>query len=210
MGVDQVDNGYAAYDAAIARNIQSDIAIRGCTAEITKPSKLRYTFQAVQKSTLAGDSNYSWEFIDKNSSGGFLVKGRNISKFIAQKSTNISTNIVNFGLKLSLIKDTFDLTNEQLADVMGSGRKTVHNWMNSSNRPNKTKAKRILELDNITNMWMSRGFTANRDTILLQAQSGSSLIELLADENLDKDLVMFHGSSMYFDLSYDVLEDPFA
>jgi DNA-binding transcriptional regulator YiaG len=210
MVIDQIDNGYAAQDAEIARNIQNDIVTRGFTTEYAKQSNLRDTFEAVQTSTLSGNSDYSWEFIAINSSGGVLVKGRNTSKFEAQRSTNISTNIVNFGLKLSLIKDTFDLTNEQLADVMGSGRKTVHNWMSSSNRPNKTKAKRILALDNIANMWISRGFSANRDTLLLQTQSGSSLIELLADENLDKNLVMFHGSSMYFDINDDVLEDPFA
>ena len=210
MVVDQVDNGYVAQDAETTRNIQNDIDSIGFATEFAKQSNLRETFRAVQTATLSGDSSYSWDFIATNASGGILVKGRKIKNFVVQKNTKTLGHEVNFGSKLNFIKNTFELTNEQLAGVMGSGRKTVHNWMSSANRPNKTKAKRILELDNIANMWINRGFVANRDTLLLQTQSGSTLIELLTDANLDKSLVMFHGSSMYFDINDDELEDPFA
>lgn len=212
MVVAPADNGYAVFDADIInKQILSDSSSRASVTAFSHPKNLRETFKAVQPNTLSGDVDYAWEFIATNASGGVLVKGINFSKFDVQKIQPAKTNEVDFGSKLNFIKDTFDLTNEQLADVIGSTRKTVHNWMAGINRPNRNKAKRVLELDNIANIWVNRGFTSDRDTLFLQSQSGSSLLDLLSMKDLDKGLVMFHGSSLHLEnLGEEELEDPFA
>lgn len=212
MVVAPIDNGYAAFDADIInKQIRNDSSSRASITAFANPKNLGETFKAIQPNTLSGDIDYGWEFIATNASGGVLVKGRNISKFDVQTVQQSKPNEVDFSSKLNLVKETFGLTNEQLADVIGSTRKTVHNWMTGINRPNRSKAKRVLELDNIASMWVSRGFTSDRDTLFLQSQSGSSLLDLLSKRDLDKDLVMFHGASLHLEnLGEEELEDPFA
>ena len=117
---------------------------------------------------------------------------------------------VDFSEKLNLIKFTFSLTNEDLAKVLRSGRKTVHNWMSGDDQPNKSKATRILELDNIANLWAQSGFSTGSSINLVTGRSGYSLMELLSQPNLDRDKVIFHGTSMYFDSDLTELKDPFA
>ncbi len=118
---------------------------------------------------------------------------------------------VDFSSRLNQVKSTFDLTNEQLVEVVGSARKTVHNWMAGLNRPNRSKAKRILELNNIASKWTSRGFSSDRGILLLKGQSGSSLLELLSEKELNQDMVMFHGASLHIaSLVEDALENPFT
>lgn len=214
MGVAQIDNGYAAFDAQIVnRSILAERVSRTFVSESGGITSLPEAFQAVQLISLSGDLDYVWEYISTNSTGGVLVKGIAETKFHTQAaaSTPYGAKIIDFCSKLSFVKDTFALTNEQLADVLGSGRKSVHNWMNNSNRPNKTKAKRILTLDNLANLWIDRGYSVDRDILLAQTQSGSSLLEILTKEDLDKDLVLFHGASLFLEQeSYLELEDPFA
>ncbi|MDA8646821.1 hypothetical protein N9L54_05270 [Porticoccaceae bacterium] len=117
---------------------------------------------------------------------------------------------IDFSEKLNLIKSTFSLTNEDLAKVLRSGRKTVHNWMSGDDQPSRRKAKRILELDNIANLWAQSGFSTGSSINLVTGRSGYSLMELLSQPNLERDKVIFHGSSMYFDSDLTELKDPFA
>ncbi|MCU8069891.1 hypothetical protein [Shewanella sp. SM32] len=213
MGVAQIDNGYAAFDAqVINRSILTERVSRTFISESGGITSLPEVFQTVQSISLSGDLDYVWEYVSTNSTGGVLVKGIAETKFHTQAaSTPCGATIIDFGSKLNFVKDTFALTNEQLSDVLRSGRKSVHNWMNNLNRPNKTKAKRILTLDNLANLWGDRGYSVDRDILLAQSQSGNSLLEILAQEDLDKDLVLFHGASLYLEQgSYLELEDPFA
>lgn len=214
MVVAQVDSGYAVVDHhVINKQILSDSASRASVTAFASQKDLRETFKIVQvqPTTLSGDVDYAWEFIATNASGGVLVKGRNICKFDVQKVATPKPTEVDFSSRLNQVKSTFDLTNEQLAEVVGSARKTVHNWMTGLNRPNRSKAKRILELNNIASKWTSRGFSSDRDTLFLKGQSGSSLLELLSEKELDQDMVIFHGASLHIaHLGEDDLEDPFV
>ncbi|MCG6267996.1 hypothetical protein [Vibrio furnissii] len=213
MVVAQVDAGYADVDTSVInQHILNSLTSRSSVTTFEhSSSSIRETFKTIQPSTLSGDSDFAWDFIATNASGGVLVKGRSISKFDVQGFSLPKSKEIDFASKLDSIKHIFALTNEQLADVIGSSRKTVHNWSTSTNRPNRSKAKRILELDSLAKLWISRGFTSDRDVLFVKGQSGSSLLELLSSENLDKDLIMFHGASMYLDsIGDDELEDPFA
>ena len=117
---------------------------------------------------------------------------------------------VDFSEKLNLIKSTFSLTNEDLAKVLMSERQIVHNWMSGDDQPSRRKATRILELDNIANLWAQGGFSTGSSINLVTGRSGYSSMELLSQPNLDRDKVIFHGTSMYFDSDLTELKDPFA
>jgi DNA-binding transcriptional regulator YiaG len=212
MVVANVDSGYAAVDADIInKHILNDKASRVSITAYERQHTLRETFQVMQPTSLSGDSDFIWDFIATNASGGILVKGKSVSKFDVQSQVPSKANQISYASKLEFIKDTFDLTNEQLAKVVGSTRKTVHNWSTGLNKPNRNKAKRVLELNGIAKLWINRGFTADRDSLLVQGQTGETLMELLSNDNLDTELVMFHGSSMHIDNLNDIeLEDPFA
>ena len=117
---------------------------------------------------------------------------------------------VDFSEKLGLIKSTFSLTIEQLAEVLRPERQIVHNGMSGDDQPSTRKAKRILELDNIANLWAQGGFSTGSSINLVTGRSGYSLMGLLSQPNLDSDQVIFHGTSMYFDSDLTEIEDPFA
>lgn len=214
-----VDSNFVDFENDIRKEILAKELLRTEISDSGESKTLNEAFQTVHNSfTATGDA---WMFIADISSGGILTKGLQQPSFakadfnigdIKNKTTH-SKSVVDFPAKLIAIQETFDLTNEQMAQVMNSSRKSVHNWMTGTSRPNKTKAKRILELFNISKMWIDRSFSVDRDLLgWIDESKQQSLLSLLCQPNISKADIMFHGSSMLVSdlMDFEELEDPFV
>ncbi|CAH7182151.1 conserved hypothetical protein [Vibrio chagasii] len=218
MVVAAADNNFVDFDYIISKEILAKDLLRPRISDIAEPKSLSEAFDIIHIS--GGNTGNNWVYVNNQSSGGFLTRGLPQKSFegnfnAAQKVSDTSPKAgIDFSAMVSTVKSTFSLTDEQLASVLQSTRKTVHNWATGSSRPNKTKAQRVLELHDIAKMWNSRGYSVDKD-LLSWADGGDdlSLLDLLSQQELDKKLVMFQGSSMFMsDLAEDIddLEDPFA
>ena len=218
MVVTAADNNFVDFDYIISKEILAKDLLRPCISDIAEPKSLSEAFETIHIS--GSNSGSNWVYVNNQSSGGFLTRGLPQKRFegdfnTAQKANDAVPKAgVDFSAMLSVVKETFSLTDEQLASVLQSARKTVHNWTTGSSRPNKTKAQRVLELHDVAKMWNSRGYSVDRDLLSWKEDRNNlSLLDLLSQPELDKSLVMFHGSSMFISNSIDdmdELEDPFA
>ena len=116
-------------------------------------------------------SSSNWEYDNSSLSGGTIV--RKSDAVIKHTSLPIDKEIGTVtGKYLASIKNAFSLSNEELSQVLLSGRKTVHNWMNEGALPNKSKAKRILEINDIAQAWMMNGYDYFPEIVRAQTLDG--------------------------------------
>ncbi len=177
--------------------------------EIVPEKSISIAFETLQQGAV--DNVLNWGFASVNSTGGMLIKqkGSRVPTVIEQNSYVGSK--IDFVDKLKSLKATFAMTNEELAAALLSERKTVQNWLAGSCKPSKKKAKRLLELDGIAQMWNNSGYPADSAINDMKLSSGRSLLELLSADTLDYEAIMFHGSEIYLTrMETNVLEDPFA
>ena len=109
------------------------------------------------------------------------------------------------------IQSTFGLNKSELAGVCNSTRMTVDSWLNGTT-PNKTKRQRLLDLIDIADAWIIGNYRINDDLLKVQQFRGQSLLDMLSSERLDRDKVLFFGTSLTIDYldEESELEDPFA
>jgi len=206
MVITQADCGYT----TLNQNIESGVAYLSSITDRINSTSLIDAFKIIKPySRETNKPHDNWESLTTNSSGGVLVKGKVKNKIVAQVvATKRPT--VSYKSKLRFIKNTFSLTNEELAKILQAGRKSVHNWINEDSKPNKMNAMRLLELDNLAQEWSNSGFQANKN--MLNIKIGKhSLIELLSKNSLNNNEVLFLGSSLFLSSNEtQILEDPFA
>lgn len=109
------------------------------------------------------------------------------------------------------IYTAFNLTIEELAQILGVSRKTIYNWMDRKTKPKITSANRIYDLLIVARGWLSSGFSADQELLHKPIIDEMSIFDLLSQSRIDKDLIFFAGSRLYM-LSppQDNLSDPFA
>ncbi len=107
---------------------------------------------------------------------------------------------------------TFDLTkNEQLRVFQVNSRKTLYNWIDGETRPRKSAMNRIFELLVIARDWKSSGLIANKDNLRQPVIQNKSVLDLLSQDNLNREQVLFAGSRLNnFVESPMTISDPFA
>ncbi|MDN4502931.1 hypothetical protein QX776_11010 [Alteromonadaceae bacterium BrNp21-10] len=117
-----------------------------------------------------------------------------------------------FQSSIQSIKKIASLSNEEIAQVLCSGRKTVHNWMqNDAKKPNKSKIKRILEVEDIFIALVNSYGTDLQEIIHSAPPKGPNLLSLLSNEELNRDLIQFTASEIYLTQhTPSEIEDPFA
>lgn len=140
------------------------------------------------------------------------ASGSLFRKVVAPKGLNDSKQEVTVSSIIKNMQKTFDFTQEDLASVCFSARKSVINWLNGE-KPNKTKSKRLMSLFLIRDEWISAGLVTERSMLDLTILDGQSIMDLLSMKELDKDKVLFAGSRLSLNSSQSSdseLEDPFA
>lgn len=201
--IDSVDYGYVKINVAIEKEQLFAEATRAPFVRKVTPEPFNRKL-----SKMLCDSADSLEYIESNSrqTGGVLRYGKknNVVTFqpLKKRENTIQT-------KLDFIKETFSLTNEQVALALKSTRKSLHNWSSSNSKPTKTKTKRILDLFDIAQQWNNAGYAdllKENDSFIIE----TDLMPLLNKDLLSLDEIMFTGSSAFLSNSPRTIEDPFA
>ena len=94
---------------------------------------------------------------------------------------------------LENIKSAFSLTNDDLAKIIGVARKTLHNWK-TGKIGNSEKRQRVFELFILATDWNKIGFSKNKHDLNQPIVHGKSVVDLLSEENLNREKILFAGS----------------
>jgi hypothetical protein len=159
---------------------------------------LGFTFQSISTGTSA-----TINAIKSSGSGGFYF---DVIEHEVKNKSELTPRYI-----LNQLTQTFNLTQEDLSNICGSARKSINNWLNGD-LPNKTKNKRLLELYLIKKEWVGSGFSSSRNLLDLKVLGEMSVLELLSQDDLDKEKVLFAGSRLTLSRtdSSAGLRDPFA
>ena len=112
---------------------------------------------------------------------------------------------------LSKISSTFNLTKNELASVCHQTRKTLYNWLNGNVIPRKSTMSRIFDLNIIVQAWEQSGFSTDKISLHRPIIDEQSLYDLLKQDTLDKELILFAGSRLNLTtLTQKKIPDPFA
>ena len=93
--------------------------------------------------------------------------------------------------QIDFIKNTFSLTDEKLAKILGVERKTIHNWGKSNNIPREKARARFFELYVLAKDWLSLAYPTDKMLIATPLSNDLNLLDALA--SLDKEKVLFIG-----------------
>jgi hypothetical protein len=159
---------------------------------------LGFTFQSISTGTSA-----TINAIKSSGSGGFYF---DVIEHEVENKGELTPRYI-----LNQLTQTFNLTQEDLSNICGSARKSINNWLNGD-LPNKTKNKRLLELYLIKKEWVGSGFSSSRNLLDLKVLGEMSVLELLSQDDLDKEKILFAGSRLTLGRpdSSAGLRDPFA
>ncbi|GLO64090.1 hypothetical protein MACH09_45980 [Vibrio sp. MACH09] len=109
--------------------------------------------------------------------------------------------------RLSELKSSLGLADEELASILKTTRKTLHNWQQGNTKPNKTKLLRLVEQHNLLREWLSNGYP---DIATLDIEEKNQILNKLQQEYVDTDDVLYFGSGLMLTNDIDVIDDPFA
>lgn len=110
------------------------------------------------------------------------------------------------------ISTVFGLTKEELAQVCHvQSRKTLYNWINGEASPRKSAMRRVFDLLTAAQAWRHAGFSSDKVQLRQSVLDGQNLFDLLNQEKIDKELILFVGSRLnILSPSKGVISDPFA
>ena len=93
--------------------------------------------------------------------------------------------------QIDFIKNTFSLTDEKLANILGVERKTVHNWGKNNNIPREKARAKFFDLYVLAKDWLSLAYPTDKMLIASPLPSDLNLLDALA--SFDKEKVLFIG-----------------
>lgn len=126
--------------------------------------------------------------------------GADIS-FVVHKGNSLA-------IAIEKICATFCLTKEQLAETLGTTRKTIYNWI-EGRVPRANTLDRIHELQMAANEWTKSGLPVPNENMREPVIGDLSLFELL--KQADKSLILFAGNRLSLrGQRGKSLTDPFA
>lgn len=137
------------------------------------------------------DTNYHSTGSIKPNAEWFLKQSRS-----GQKYNIINQQVSSVGEKLDYIKSTFLLSEEQLANIVGVGRKTLFNWKNEASEPNKDKTQRIFELYMVAKNWKNAQYPITSFAFHSPVLSGQSIQDMLHEFPLNSEKVLFSGNRL--------------
>jgi transcriptional regulator with XRE-family HTH domain len=109
--------------------------------------------------------------------------------------------------RLNELKSSLGLADEELASILKTTRKTLHNWQQGNTKPNKTKLLRLVDQHNLLSKWLSNGYP---DIATLDIEEKNQILHKLQQDEVDTDDVLYFGSGLMLTSDFDVIDDPFA
>ncbi|RUO23918.1 hypothetical protein CWE09_12265 [Aliidiomarina minuta] len=121
--------------------------------------------------------------------------------FVVQQGNSLA-------IAVEKICETFGLTKDQLAEILGTTRKTIYNWIGGG-VPRANTLDRIYELQVAANEWTKNGLSVPNEKLREPVIDELSLFDLL--KQVDKDLILFAGNRLTLHGQRGKsLADPFA
>jgi hypothetical protein len=110
------------------------------------------------------------------------------------------------------IRSVFELTMEEFGSACHTqSRKTPYNWVNGSSNPHKDALKRIYDLQLAALAWKDAGFFCDSQVLHVPALNGKSLFDLLRQDKVDVDSILFLGGRLNMLYEKQVsISDPFV
>lgn len=109
--------------------------------------------------------------------------------------------------RISELKLSLDITDEELAGILGSTRKTIHNWQQGNTKPNKNKLSRLISQHKLIDTWVSNGYP---DISNIDAPAKKIILQKLQKNIIDKDDFLYFGASLMLTQNTAIIENPFA
>lgn len=109
--------------------------------------------------------------------------------------------------RLSELKSSLGLADEELASILKTTRKTLHNWQQGNTKPNKTKLLRLVAQHKLLSEWISNGYP---DIATLDIEEKNQVLNKLQQDDVDISDVLYFGSGLMLTSDFDAIDDPFA
>jgi len=108
--------------------------------------------------------------------------------------------------RINELKRSLGLADEEVASILKTTRKTLHNWQQGNTKPNKTKLLRLIAQHNLLNTWLSNGYP---HIATLDVEDKHQVLQMLQQDEVDIDRLLFFGSGLMMNNGFDVIEGPF-
>lgn len=91
----------------------------------------------------------------------------------------------------------FALTKAEFAHLCHiQSRKSLYNWIKGESNPRKATMRRIFDLLTAARAWRHAGFSNNRQQLSQAVLDGQSLFDILNQDKIETDLILFAGSRL--------------
>ncbi|MDA9095239.1 hypothetical protein N9J88_02415 [Porticoccaceae bacterium] len=106
----------------------------------------------------------------------------------------------------------FGLTKVEFAELCHiESRKSLYNWIKGESTPRKATMRRIFDLLTVSQAWQHAGFSNNKHELRQVTLDGQSLFDILNQDKIDLDLVLFVGSRLnIMPAGNTSIRDPFS
>ena len=193
------DNAYVNYDASNLQNlaVSGQHAVQSATHSIYARPNTSEIFDLINYRS--GQDKY-WTYTKTEQHNVLTeVHRADVTKVSPQQELLIK--------RLSELKNNIGLSDQELALILKTGRKTIYNWQQGITKPNKTKLLRLVEQHNLLNTWLSNGYP---DISTLDIEDKNQILSKLQQDDVDTDDLLYFGSGLMLTNDFDVIEDPFA
>lgn len=150
-----------------------------------------------------------WMLDGSGSVGAIFDLGSGASTFL-QRTNLIPKTEGSLKVALGEIGNTFALTKEQLADCLLVTRKTIYNWLDGTSSPQQTNFSRLYEFKLLCKDWRYKNLAVDKLQLTEPVIDNKSLLDLLKEEKLDLERILFAGSRLGIDHIAKPLLDPFV
>jgi len=142
-------------------------------------------------------------------SGGWLVPSIIVTNSGSRLTLelNVSDSLERL---LKRIQAAFGINKDELAKVCNATRKTIYNWLDGKSEPQEKNRERLFVLDVLADDWTGAGYTTDRIRLKQAIVDGRSIFDLLCDDPIDSELVLFAGSRSALNDRRSSLADPFS
>ncbi|WP_367104824.1 hypothetical protein [uncultured Psychrobacter sp.] len=119
------------------------------------------------------------------------------SRYIIDKMSQASGSSINVKYntrqsQLSTIKEYFDLSDEELANLVGVSRKTLYNWEKQGISKERDR-QRVFELSVIAEDWSYNKLPTDKEKLSTPIIGSTSVMQMLTDKELDREKIIFAG-----------------
>ena len=107
------------------------------------------------------------------------------------------------------IERVFGLTPVELANALKASIDSIRAWSNQVEAPSPKQQQRLFHVDLLVGDWVDAGLPQERNELTRPIIDGKSVIDLLCEDRLDRNLVLFAGSRLRLNQLGSRLRDPF-